>query len=227
MIVRTLILISFACLAAAKGSAQSPEVRQAVCDATIAVRFNGGSQQSSGVILAAKNSKAYALTAEHVVAKSTSLTIVARIGGRPSKPIPAEILWVDEKSDLALIRFDADKTEFAPLKLGECSRHMEDVPVLKTSWKSGDNPICLDDHLVRRILRKANMGNGFFWQTKGDNEPGYSGGGLFNIKGELIGICSGRNTKEEAGYFTYGDEIYYALKKDRRSSFLAVRTDKD
>jgi Trypsin-like peptidase domain len=227
MMVKMLCFLPFALFAGADALAQAPlAVQKAVCDATIAIKCSE-TRQASGIVLGTKDSRAYALTAQHVIAnaKQEDVKAIARISGTAETFSRVEFIWSDEQSDLALISFIRGESKFASVKLGECTRKTEDFPVLKTSWRSGANPVFQEDQAIKRILRKGPKGNAFFWQTKGTNEEGNSGGGMFSEKGELLGICSGN--QQGFGYFVHRDEIFTALKKDARSSFLVAQDGKD
>jgi Do/DeqQ family serine protease len=134
----------------------------------------------SGVII---NADGYIITNNHVINNADKLTVTLN----NNKTYKAEIVGFDSKTDIALLKIDADKdlpfVAFADsdqAKIGEW--------VLAVG-----NPFNLTSTVTAGIISaKARDLSGTssqsFIQTDAAVNPGNSGGALVNTKGELIGI---------------------------------------
>ena len=126
----------------------------------------------------------YVVTNYHVIAQADE--IIVRLSDR--RELAAELVGVDKRSDVALLKVDAD-----------------DLPVLETgsskSLKVGEWVVAIGspfgfDHSVTAGIVSA-KGRSLpsenyvpFIQTDVAINPGNSGGPLFNLKGQVVGINS-------------------------------------
>jgi serine protease Do len=138
------------------------------------------------------DTKGYIITNNHVVEKTDEIKVILA----NDKEYDAEIIGKDPKTDLALIKIDAD-APLKPLPLGDSD-----------ALKVGDwvvaigNPFGLEHTVTagivsakyRRIYpeygRKEMGSYANFIQTDASINPGNSGGPLLNTKGEVVGINS-------------------------------------
>lgn len=135
----------------------------------------------SGVVIDASG---LILTNNHVVEKATEIKIKLQNG----KEYAAKVVGRDPKTDLALIKAEADKNFPKPAVLGDSS-----------SLRVGDwvmavgNPFGLGHTVTVGIISAKGriIGAGpydDFLQTDAAINPGNSGGPLFNMSGEVVGI---------------------------------------
>lgn len=128
------------------------------------------------------------LTNHHVVAGAEKLEVVFSDGTR----CDAEVIGTDPKTDVALIRADADRA-YEPLPLGDSDA------LLPGDWVIAiGNPYGLDHTVTAGIVSALgrDIGQGpydDFIQTDAAINPGNSGGPLMNLSGEVIGINSAIN----------------------------------
>ena len=134
----------------------------------------------SGVIV---SSNGYIITNHHVVEQADEVTVL--LGDK--RKFPANVIGTDPKTDLAVIKIEADDLPTLPwsdsstLQVGEL--------VLAVG-----NPFGLNQTVTMGIISavgRANMGivdYEDFIQTDAAINPGNSGGALVNLHGELIGI---------------------------------------
>ena len=134
----------------------------------------------SGVIVSANG---YIITNHHVVERADEVTVL--LGDK--RKFPANVIGTDPKTDLAVIKIEADDLPTLPwsdsstLQVGEL--------VLAVG-----NPFGLNQTVTMGIISavgRANMGivdYEDFIQTDAAINPGNSGGALVNLHGELIGI---------------------------------------
>jgi serine protease Do len=136
--------------------------------------------QGSGFIV---DEDGYVLTNNHVVANADTITVVLNNGDS----YPATVIGTDEKTDIALIKVEAD-TKLPAVRLGVSS----DLKVGQWVVAIG-NPFGLDYSVTAGIVsaKGRNIGHGpydNFIQTDASINPGNSGGPLFNMSGEVIGV---------------------------------------
>ena len=134
----------------------------------------------SGVII---SEDGYILSNNHVVegAKEVSVTLANK------KEYPAEVVGLDPKTDLAVLKIEAPK-DLPKASLGDSE-----------NLKVGDwvvaigNPFGLNHTVTSGIVSAKGRVIGAgpydnFIQTDASINPGNSGGPLFNLKGEVVGI---------------------------------------
>src|SRR5258705_115128 len=135
----------------------------------------------SGFII---NSDGYILTNTHVVANADEVTV--RLTDR--REFPAKVIGADERTDVAVIKISA--TNLPIVKLGDPSRIKpgQGVPAL-------GSPFGFENSATAGIISATSRsvpGENYvpFIQTDVAVNPGNSGGPLFNMAGEVIGINS-------------------------------------
>src|SRR3982074_2381851 len=135
----------------------------------------------SGFII---NSDGYILTNTHVVANAEEVTV--RLTDR--REFPAKVIGADERTDVAVIKISA--TNLPIVKLGDPSRIKPGQWVLAIGSPFGfENSAPAG--LIRATARSLPSDNYVpFIQTDVAVNPGNSGGPLFNLAGEVIGINS-------------------------------------
>lgn len=153
--------------------------------------FYGDSEQEvqrivgtgSGVII---SEDGYIITNNHVVKGARKLEITLN----NKETYDAEIVGVDESSDIALLKIDKDNLPYLPFGDSDNLRVGEWVLAV-------GNPFNLTSTVTAGIVsakaRNINMSNNnnrieSFIQTDAAVNPGNSGGALVNVRGELIGI---------------------------------------
>ncbi len=137
------------------------------------------------------SSEGYVVTNEHVVHNASKIEVTLT---KSEDPLPAEIVWSDFNTDLAVLKINADK-EFHPIKMGDSD-----------TIKPGDwaiaigNPFGFEHTVTTGVIsalgrpiniptqesRPRSYSN--LIQTDAAINPGNSGGPLLNINGEVIGI---------------------------------------
>lgn len=138
----------------------------------------------SGVIVDADNG--YILTNHHVVNGADEIQITTFDG----RTLDAEVVGSDERTDIAVIRVEADDLVEMPIGDSETVRVGDFVLAI-------GNPFGLSHTVTSGIvsaLGRMGIGNANtledFIQTDASINPGNSGGALVNMSGELVGINS-------------------------------------
>jgi serine protease Do len=130
------------------------------------------------------NSDGYILTNTHVVANAEEVTV--RLTDR--REFPAKVIGADERTDVAVIKINASNLPI--VKLGDPSRIKTGQWVLAIG-----SPFGFENSVTAGIISataRSVPGENYvpFIQTDVAVNPGNSGGPLFNLAGEVIGINS-------------------------------------
>jgi len=146
----------------------------------------GGTATGSGMLIDADG---HVLTNAHVVDGSGSVTVKFGDGD----PLPAEVLGVDDSTDIAVLSVDPGDVDADPLELGD-----SDAVKVGDGAIAIGNPYGLDRTVTTGIIsalqRQISAPNGFtisdVIQTDAAINPGNSGGPLFDADGRVIGVNS-------------------------------------
>lgn len=134
----------------------------------------------SGVIISPDG---YIVTNNHVIQKASQLQVTLN----NNKNYMAEVIGTDPKSDIALLKIDAEDLDYLPFGDSDNARIGEWVLAV-------GNPFNLTSTVTAGIISAKSRDLGMdsnissFIQTDAAVNPGNSGGALVNIYGELIGI---------------------------------------
>ncbi len=130
----------------------------------------------------------YILTNYHVIANAAQLQV--KLPGRDN-PLAAEIVGVDQATDLAVLKVSADR--LTPATFGDS----DSVEVGEWVLAAG-SPFGFDNSVTAGIISATGRGQGLatqtderfdeFIQTDAAINPGNSGGPLINLEGQVIGI---------------------------------------
>lgn len=135
--------------------------------------------QGSGFIVDAAG---YIVTNNHVVDGADDITVILQ----DESEYKAVIIGVDEETDLAVIKIEADR-EFPIARLGNSDSMFVGDWVLALGSPFGyDNSLTAG--IVSAIGRDGSTNFQRFIQTDAAINPGNSGGPLVNLAGEVIGI---------------------------------------
>jgi len=145
---------------------------------------NGASGLGSGFVF---DKKGHIITNAHVV-NDAKKVVVTFLDGRSYN---AEIIGIDEFTDLAVIKVNADLSLLHPLALGDSSNLKVGEPIAAIG-----NPFGLSGSMTAGIVsqlgRLLPSGSGYsipdVIQTDAAINPGNSGGPLLNMRGEIVGI---------------------------------------
>ena len=154
-------------------------------------RFFGNPQQQpqrreiqslgSGVIIDAKNG--YVLTNHHVIANADEITVTLN----DNRSITAEVVGSDVRTDVAILRIEAD--DLVDVELANSDQLLVGDFVIAIGNPFGLNHTVTSgivSGLGRTGLNPENFED--FIQTDASINPGNSGGALVNLRGELVGI---------------------------------------
>lgn len=168
------------------------EVVSRVYDTVVVInaRLSNGTSSGSGVIIGESESKTYIITCFHVIEGANTLSVTLS----DTSVYQAEVVGGDEVSDIAVICIE--KTGLAIATFIDDSQK---VTLGSTAIAIG-NPLGTLSGTVtvgiisntNRIIQTDDGYNRDLIQTDAAINSGNSGGGLFNIDGQLIGIVNAK-----------------------------------
>lgn len=146
----------------------------------------------SGVII---NENGYIITNNHVVAGAN--TIYVRTTDQ--KEYKATLMGTDEESDIAVIKIDASGLQAATL--GDSSAIMLGEDVIAIGNPLGSLGGTVTNGIISALDREVTIDGQKMrlLQTNAAVNPGNSGGGLFNMAGELIGVVNAKSSSSGTG----------------------------
>ena len=138
----------------------------------------------SGFII---NDEGYVVTNNHVISGADQITVIFNNG---IDEISAELVGTDPKTDIAVLKIDPSSVNIQSLNWGD-----SDVSRVGDIVLAIGNPLGLGGTVTSGIISSINrdIGGGpyvDFIQTDAAINRGNSGGPLFNLDGEVIGINS-------------------------------------
>ena len=138
----------------------------------------------SGFII---SSEGYVVTNNHVISGADQITVIFNNG---IDEVPAKLVGTDPKTDIAVLKIDPDKVDIKNVNWGDSGSSRVGDIVLAIG-----NPLGLGGTVTSGIISSINrdIGGGpyvDFIQTDAPINRGNSGGPLFNLDGEVIGINS-------------------------------------
>ena len=173
----------------------------------------------SGVIVDASNG--YILTNNHVVEDMDNIKVKLI----DKREYSAKIMGTDPKSDLAILKIEAENLR--QLKLGDSDKLRVGEWVMAVGSPFSENLSHTVTTGIVSAMGRSNIIRGQnyedFIQTDAAINPGNSGGALLNMKGELIGI----NTAIATGGYERGNRgVGFAIPSNMSKRIMADLIDK-
>ena len=160
----------------------------------------------SGFIL---SQDGYILTNYHVIEGSSAITVTCYNGDA----YEAALVGYDESNDIAVLKVDADG--LSPVILGKSGKMNVGDSVLAIGNPLGELTFSLTSGTVSALERQVTMSNGVTMeliQTDCAINSGNSGGALFNLYGEVVGITNAKYSSSSSGASI--DNIGFAIPID-------------
>ena len=162
----------------------------------------------SGVII---SSDGYILTCAHVVDGASTITVT--IG---DKDYTATLVGEDTTSDIAVIKIDADG--LPPATVGNSDSLKVGQSVMAVGNPLGELGGTVTGGMISALNRSvtiqgsSSVNTMSLIQMDASVSPGNSGGGLFNMNGELIGIVNAKSSSSDAEGLGFAIPINDAIK---------------
>lgn len=141
----------------------------------------------SGVVI---TSDGYIITNNHVIEGASTVTVSMNDG----TAYPAEVIGSDAESDLAVLKIDA--TDLTPAVVGDSSKLVVGEEVIAIGNPLGSLGGTVTNGIISALARQVTIDGTemTLLQTNAAVNPGNSGGGLFNLAGELVGIVNAKSS---------------------------------
>ena len=156
------------------------------------------------------------MTNDHVIAGSNELTVIvyrqATDGLRKDEYPKIRVVATSPLLDLALIKIEPEEEEtFVTVPLGDSGAIDQGEPVFEVG-----NPFGLERSLSEGIvsLKSRLLSGQTYVQTTAPISPGNSGGPLFNMEGEVIGVNSLKIVAQGA------DGLGFSIPVNRVKAFI-------
>ena len=179
--------------------------------ATVRIRIkdDAGISLGSGTIIDVHSDEALVLTCGHIFQSSKGNgQIYCDLFIRGAQPnIRGKLISYNAKRDVGLISIRPN-VKVTPVTIGGtgCSPKQRET-AFSLGCNRGDNPSVIRDQVldINRYLGPANIVVG------GRPVQGRSGGGLFNVEGELIGVCNAADPSADEGLYAALGPIHAEL----------------
>ena len=141
----------------------------------------------SGVIVTADG---YIATNNHVIDGATNIKVILRDGTEYT----ATLVGADAQADLAVVKIEA--TGLSPAKFGDSDKLVVAQTVIVIGNPLGELGGSVTNGIISALTRTVTIENQemTLMQTTAAVNPGNSGGGLFNMSGECIGIVNAKSS---------------------------------
>ena len=162
----------------------------------------------SGVII---SSDGYILTCAHVVDGASSITVTI-----DDKDYTATLVGEDTTSDVAVIKIDA--TGLTPATVGDSDNLKVGQSVMAVGNPLGELGGTVTGGMISALNRSvtiqgsSSVNTMSLIQMDASVSPGNSGGGLFNMNGELVGIVNAKSSSSDAEGLGFAIPINDAIK---------------
>ena len=162
----------------------------------------------SGVII---SSDGYILTCAHVVDGASNITVTIN-----DKDYTATLVGEDTTSDIAVIKIDADG--LTPATVGNSDSLKVGQSVMAVGNPLGELGGTVTGGMISALNRSvtiqgsSSVNTMSLIQMDASVSPGNSGGGLFNMNGELVGIVNAKSSSSDAEGLGFAIPINDAIK---------------
>lgn len=165
----------------------------------------------SGVII---SEDGYIITNNHVICGKDGVTIAEKITVRltDGSEYAATVVGADADTDIAIIKID--KTGLIPAIMGDSDKLSVGEDVIAVGNPLGELGGSVTNGIISALDREISV-NGVemnLLQTNAAVNPGNSGGGLFNMRGELIGVVNAKSSGNGVEGLGFAIPVNDALK---------------
>ncbi len=144
----------------------------------------------SGIIV---SNDGYIATNNHVIDGAQKVTITLKSG----KDYTAKIIGTDEKTDMALLKIDAEN--LTPVVMADSDKLVAGEQIVVIGNPLGELGGSVTTGIISATDREVTVQNETMrlLQIDAAVNPGNSGGALFNMNGELVGVVNAKYASEE------------------------------
>lgn len=148
----------------------------------------------SGVIIAQEGKVGYIVTNNHVIEDATSIMVRLKDGTE----LEANLVGTDSMTDLAVLTVSTE-TRLTTVVMGDSDSLVVGQEVIAIGNPLGELGGTVTNGIVSALEREVTIDgdNMTLLQTNAAVNPGNSGGGLFNMRGELIGVVNAKSSGDD------------------------------
>lgn len=179
----------------------------------------------SGVIIGKSEDgkRAYVVTNNHVIADADTVNVRLADGTKYT----AEVVGTDSVTDVAVVSIEVTG-DVTPAELGSSAGLVVGESVIAIGNPLGELGGTVTTGIISALAREVSIDNNrmVLLQTNAAVNPGNSGGGLFNMKGELIGVVNAKSSGtgiENIGFAIPVDTAYPIITELIRYGYVTGR----
>jgi thiol-disulfide isomerase/thioredoxin len=199
--------------AASSAAAATTDLANRLVQSTVRLRVQdaNGFGNGSGTIIDTHDDEALVLTCGHIVRDSQGkgAILVDVFAGRGATGVPGQLIRYDLETDVAVISFKPGVAVTAIPIAATGTNVARGDRVLSVGCDHGDAPAARPTQITstRKFLGPDHV------MAAGEPAQGRSGGGLFNERGELIGVCNAADPEDREGMYAALSTIHTLLDK--------------
>lgn len=162
----------------------------------------------SGVIIGENDTYTYIVTNNHVISGADTITVRTTDGTEFS----AEVIGADSESDVAILKIEASGLTVAVI--GDSDSLIVGEEVIAIGNPLGKLGGTVTNGIISALGREVTIDGETMTllQTNAAVNPGNSGGGLFNMRGELVGIVNAKSSGSDVEGLGFAIPITEASK---------------
>lgn len=199
-------------------SASGNDFPPSLMSATVRIRVDDSQGRSfgTGTIIDARSGEALIVTCGHLFRESqgkgpmtVELFDVGSNGPRVAEQLPGQLISYDIEREVALVSIKTTRQISVAAVAPTGTNVQRGDRVATIGCSNGQDPTLLSQR-VNQLDRYAGPPN---IEVSGAPEEGRSGGGLFNLQGQLIGVCYAADYEGKEGLYTALESIHRELDR--------------
>lgn len=205
--------------AARDAAAATTDLANRLVQSTVRLRVQdaSGFGNGSGTIVDTHDDEALVLTCGHIFRDSQGKgpILIDVFAGRGATGVPGQLIRYDLETDVALVSFKPGVALAAVPVAAKGTKIARGDAALSVGCDHGDAPAARPTQITstRKFLGPDHV------MAAGEPAQGRSGGGLFNERGELIGVCNAADPQDREGMYAALSTIH-ALLDQANLSFV-------
>ena len=163
----------------------------------------------SGVVIGQEGDTGYIVTNNHVIENATNIKVRFSDGTESE----AELIGTDAETDIAVIKVKTNK-QLTIATLGDSDSLVVGQEVIAIGNPLGQLGGTVTNGIISALARQVTIDGKkmTLLQTNAAVNPGNSGGGLFNMRGELIGVVNAKSSGSDVEGLGFAIPVNTAYK---------------